>query len=367
DEQWKNQPVLIAFIGQTGSGKSTAICRFLNKLPGKPGAPAIGKGVEECTKMSKEYTQPGTSLVYVDLPGVSSTTDVCAFDTVEQQEAYCEKFKLRTVDYFLLVSEGKINKQEKLLAEYITKKLGKKFSFMQTKVDRLRKEFGTRQDIRERGFDVVKNEIRENIRIQLDIKDTERIFLLSNDIVTAEINGEERDVYDNSPDYDFDLLMKQIQDDMFGEGGLTATKAEALILATGAVCKSAAKAKARILHRQVWGLSTLSGVIGAIPIPGVSAVCDITMIVSNAAGYFEAFGLNPFVYLGEGNPQSRLERLISIMRANMGARASALLATAVGAMAIEEGSKAIPVVGVVVGSILGASLSFASTATILRH
>ncbi|CAF4129807.1 unnamed protein product, partial [Rotaria sp. Silwood1] len=79
DDQLREVPVCIAVIGQTGSGKSTLICRLLGLLPDDPAEPTIGGGVEDNTKDAKEYPKLDTGLVYIDLPSVGSTAATCAF------------------------------------------------------------------------------------------------------------------------------------------------------------------------------------------------------------------------------------------------------------------------------------------------
>ncbi|UJR26408.1 hypothetical protein I4U23_007740 [Adineta vaga] len=192
DDQWRKQPVLIAVIGQTGSGKSTLIRRLLGYQPDDLDGPTIGESIGECTKEAKEYLKADTGLVYIDLPGVGSTTAAFAFNTSTDQDAYFKRFKLEKIDYFLLLSQNKFNEQEKLLAEYIKKKLNKKFSFIQTKMDQLRGEFGNKKIERHQGFQAVKDMIREDIKKQLDLDSAERIFLISNDVIEVERNGQQR-------------------------------------------------------------------------------------------------------------------------------------------------------------------------------
>jgi GTP-binding protein EngB required for normal cell division/uncharacterized protein (DUF697 family) len=358
---------LIAIIGQTGSGKSTLIRRLLGLSPDDPNGPAVGRSVTECTKKSTEYRKEGTGLVYVDLPGVGSIRTTCAFQTPEEKDAYCKSFRLQTIDYFLLVSQNKFTEQENLLAEYITQKLKKKFLFVQTKMDLLRKEFGNQRIEDTRGFEAVKRMIRTDIQKQLGRNTAERIFLVSNDVIKVGPDEQQRLVYDNSSDYEFDILMKQIQDDMLGENGLNSLKGQAFIRATGAISKNAIQAKANALRNQSWSWSILSGVIGAVPIPGVSLACDSALVISLATDYFCEFGLNHVSFLGDGTPAEKMKNLVKVMSASMGPRVAATLTTAVGLSFIEEGSKAIPIAGAVIGSVLGAGVSFTSTCIILHQ
>jgi GTPase SAR1 family protein len=50
DDEWKKQPVLIAIVGQAGSGKSTIVRRLLGYKPDDQNEPIVGKNVTECTK-----------------------------------------------------------------------------------------------------------------------------------------------------------------------------------------------------------------------------------------------------------------------------------------------------------------------------
>lgn len=367
DEEWRKVKVLIAVIGKTGSGKSTLIRRLLFILPDDENGPEIGAGVEHCTLEAKEYPKPNTGLIYVDLPGVGATADTFAFNTPADQDRYCERFDLKSIDYFLLVSDGKMNDQEKFLIQYITKTLKKNFSFIQTKMDLLRKERGTKLLEKEIGLEGVKNKIRNDIQKNLAIQDSRRIFFISNDAVDVKCDEKQSTIYDDSPDYEFDLLKKQIDDDMQDEDGLPTQKGEAFILATGAISKSSIRALANALRNQTRNAAITSAAVGASPVPGVSLVCDAVIVISFATRYFMTFGLDPTGVLGEGSPMRKVINLVQAMIANMGVRVTALLSIAVALDAAEEGLKLIPVVGTAVGATLGAGISYFTTSTILNH
>ncbi|CAF1420588.1 unnamed protein product [Adineta ricciae] len=365
ENEYKNQPVLIALIGEAGCGKSTLIRRFMGMSPDDEGEPKIGECVSECTKEGREYRKSGTSVVYVDLPGVGSTTSSCAFTTPKEQINYCKLYRLHTVDYFVLLSHNKFTEQDKRLAKYITDELKKKFVFVQTKIDLLRLEGGNKLLEKRAGFDAVKAKIREQLQTQLAADNVHKIFLVSNQFIESESDGKTIYEYDQSPDYEFDRLWEAIQSDMISEDGLGAEKGRAFVLATGAVCESAIRTAANSLRKQKWGWATLSGVIGAVPIPGVSISCDIAIIVTKATDYFFLFGLNPINFMGPGTAKEKLTNLIQALYASLGVRASAILGTMLGISAGEESVKAVPVVGVAIGSFVGAGVSFASTCVIL--
>ncbi|CAF1562197.1 unnamed protein product, partial [Rotaria sordida] len=204
-------------------------------------------------------------------------------------------------------------------------------------MDALREEYGNQIIEENEGFQAVKNMVRTDIQNKLGRSNAERIFLVFNRVIKVEQNGQQHRAYDTSADYDFDLLVEQIQDDMLGEGGLTAEKGKAFILAIGAISKSAIRATANVFRNQSWGWSTLSGVIGAVPIPGISLTCDAMIIIDKAMDYFMAFGLNPLDYLGEGSAAEKMENLVRVMSASMGPRVAAILAAAIGSIAVEEG------------------------------
>ena len=216
DNKWRTIPVLIAVIGQTGSGKSTFIGRMLGYSPDDPKSPPVGEGVQE-----------SSGLIYIDLPGVTSTTKTCDISTTEQMQAYAECHRLEKMDYFILVSQNKFNNEEKQLAAYITRVLKKNYVFVQTKMDLLRGEHKHKVLENKNGFVAVKNLIRAQIQSGLGCSTTDRIFLIANNTCEMKSKGQQHWVYEQSSDYEFDGLMNKILKDMSGESGLAASKGKA--------------------------------------------------------------------------------------------------------------------------------------------
>ena len=234
-------------------------------------------------------------------------------------------------------------------------------------MDLLRQERGTKLLEKNIGFKGVKNKIRDDIKNNLGVQDTTRIFLISNDVVDIERGGKLYGVYEDSSDYEIDSLMKQIQDDMQSEDGLPTRKGEAFMFATGAISKSSIQALANALRNQVRNAAITSAALGASPLPGTSLVFDAVIIVSFTTRYFMTFGLDPTGVLGEGSPMRKVITLVQAMIANMGVRVTALLSIAMALDAAEEGLKLIPAVGTVIGASLGVGISYFTTSTILNH
>ncbi|UJR26409.1 hypothetical protein I4U23_007741 [Adineta vaga] len=157
------------------------------------------------------------------------------------------------------------------------------------------------------------------------------------------------------------------QSDESGKPNLISDVANAFILSTDTICESVVRGKAEVLRNQRWSWASLSGIIGLIPIPGVSLTCDAAIIVENAVKYFKIFNLNPRDYLGDGSNIAKFQQLIKIMCTSLAPRAIASIAVVVGASATEEGLKMIPVIGTAIGMVLGSGVSFTTTCVILGH
>lgn len=136
-------------------------------------------------------------------------------------------------------------------------------------------------------------------------------------------------------------------------------------ISTGAISTNAISAMANVLRSQKWGWSALSAIIGAVPIPGVSLMCDAAIVAAKAKEYFLLFGLNPIHFMGQGTAKEKLQNLIKVLSTSLGIRAASVLGTVVSLSAIEEGIKAMPVVGAIVGTVVGSGVSYASTCIIL--
>lgn len=362
NNQWRNFPILIGVIGQTDSGTSTLIQRLLGFASNNPKGPVVGEDV-------KEYRKDGTSLVYIDLPDVHNTTTACDNSTHQQMNDCAQRNRLHTIDFFILLSQNTLNQKEEILTKYITSVLKKNFLFVETKMDEVRQGHKQKMGEIKDGFDAVENLVHTPIPSAVDCPTTERIFFISNDTRVDRYQSDDQPLwlYDNSPDYEFDLVMEKILEDMLGENGLAAWKMDAFILATGAISQSVTRAIANTLRKQSRKWSNLSAVIGAIPNSRGSLACDTSMIIGLAASYFKIFGLESSRYLQGGNAAEKLKNLVRLMSVSLGARTASILATAVDLNVVEENNRSLRFIDFGVRPVLGVAVSFVSIGALLRE
>jgi len=86
--------------------------------------------------------------------------------------------------------------------------------------------------------------------------------------------------------YDFDLLEQRIIED------LPSLKRAAFILSVSTLSEDMVKKKVEVLRGEIWKTALLSGTIAIVPIPGLSLLVDIGMIVERNKFYFKQLGLD---------------------------------------------------------------------------
>ena len=119
-------PLNIAVTGESGSGKST----FLNAFMGIANTDerAAPTGVVETTMKPVPYPHPICPNVTIwDLPGIGTTKFPA--------DQYLEYIEFEKFDFFIIVSAGRLSENDAKLAQEI-KKMGKKFYFVHSKIDR---------------------------------------------------------------------------------------------------------------------------------------------------------------------------------------------------------------------------------------
>lgn len=124
-ENWRNVPVNIAVIGQSGSGKSSFINGVRGLKPEDAGAASTGETEE--TRAPQSYVHPDNeSVVFWDLPGVGTPTF--------PREGYLKKILFDHYDFFIIITCTRFKTDDLWLAEQV-EEANKKFCFIRAKVD----------------------------------------------------------------------------------------------------------------------------------------------------------------------------------------------------------------------------------------
>ncbi|XP_051878394.1 interferon-inducible GTPase 5-like [Pristis pectinata] len=334
-----NTELNIAVTGETGTGKST----FINAMRGlrSTDVGAAEVGTWETTMKPTRYPHPHLpNVCYWDLPGIGSTEFTAG--------RYLKEMKFERYDFFIIISACRFKENEVKIAKEI-KRLGKNFYFVRSKIDvdfySIRKE--GKEINEEKELKYIRNDcVRKLAEAGIP---TPTVFLIS---------SFEQDRYD------FVRLNEALEND------LPNAKKSIFVLAFPNRSVEIIQKKSKELMKRVWMLATLSGAVGAVPVPGVSLACDISILVGGIISFRKCLGLDDAslqrLANSTGKPVEELKAEVKppllgkidknvIMRLGWGA-------TVVAISAMELGLDFVPVIG----SIFGAGSSFLMTYKILN-
>ncbi|XP_078067351.1 interferon-inducible GTPase 5-like isoform X2 [Mustelus asterias] len=333
-----NTELNIAVSGESGVGKSTFINAMRGLLSDDEGAAETG--TTETTMEPIRYKHPNLPNVHFwDLPGMGTTKFPA--------DTYLRAMKFERYDFFIIISASRFTENDVKLAKEI-KRLEKNFYFIRSKIDN---DFNaTRKGRRKFNEDEELKKIRSYCVSKLDEAGipSPRVFLISN----FDLNL-----------YDFRLLNNDLEDD------LPSIKRSVYILSLQNLNLEIVEKKREELKKQIWMLATLSGAVGAVPVPGVSLACDIGIVVKGIIHFRKCLGLDnaSLQRLANmaGKPVEELKAVVKtplvdeitperIMRLRWGL-ASATIS------AVELAINNIPIIG----SIFGAGSSFLMTYKLL--
>ncbi|KAF0872443.1 IIGP5 GTPase, partial [Crocuta crocuta] len=252
----------VGVTGESGAGKSSLINALRGLGAEDPGAALTG--VVETTMQPSAYPHPQFPDVTLwDLPGAGSPG--CPADK------YLKQVDFGRYDFFLLVSPRRCGAVETRLAAEILRQ-GKKFYFVRTKVD---EDLAATRSQRPSAFSegAVLQEIRDHCaeRLRAAGVSDPRIFLVSN-LSPAR--------------YDFPLLVSTWEHD------LPAHRRHAGLLSLPDISLEALQKKKDMLQEQVLKTALVSGVIQALPVPGLAAAYDDALLIRSLRGYHRSFGLD---------------------------------------------------------------------------
>ncbi|XP_043936501.1 interferon-inducible GTPase 5-like isoform X2 [Protopterus annectens] len=262
-EQLDNVKLDIAITGESGSGKST----FVNVLRGiedDDEEDAAATGVTETTMVATQYPHPKHPNVSLwDLPGIG-TPNFSA-------EKYLQQVNFEIYDFFIIIASERFKSNHAKLAIEI-QKMGKSFYFLRSKVD---SDLDASKKRRKSTYNEEKilNQIRENCiqSLKTECIDSPNVFLISSFDLTL---------------FDFQAFEEKL------ERELPSHKKHAFLLALPNMSLEILKKKKELMMSEIWKLAFTSCCAAAVPLPGLSVVCDTAILIKTLTSYRDNFGLD---------------------------------------------------------------------------
>ena len=338
-DQWKQIPLNVAVIGNSGVGKSSFINAIRRLTADDEGAAKVG--VKETTVDIESYPHPNNPLLkFWDLPGVGT-------DRFPRQ-TYLSDIEVDRFDFFLLITADRFTENDTWLGKEFRRR-NKKYFFVRTKVGadisnnkkahpKTHNEGDVMRDILESTEEHLKENECEDVPV----------FLIDSYKLTK---------------FDFEQLEGRLIEDF------PKMKKAALVLSLQTTSKEMVQLKVAELRSRMWKLAALSGVVAAIPVPGVSIIMDIAIVTEEAEFYYTQLGLDETSLKRYAKLTSTdYRKLKSVVDSYLGCigmegvrklveeitkRGAPVVASAV----VEEGSRFIPFIG----ALIAAPLSFGGT------
>jgi len=344
-DEWKEVPLNVAVIGNSGVGKSS----FINAIRGLTADDdeAAPVGVKETTVDIRSYEHPDNpKLKFWDLPGVGT-------DRFPKAN-YLSEIDVDRYDFFLLITADRFTENDTWLGNEFCKR-SKKYFFVRTKI----------------GVDVSNNkkahpQTHNEEAVMRDILQSTQEHLRANRCENVPVF-----LIDNYKlkKFDFEQLEHRLVEDF------PKMKKTALVLSLQSTSEEVIRLKVAELRSRMWKLGALSAAVAVAPVPGVSLVFDLGLVAKEAEVYHTQLGLDETSLRRYAKLTScDYQQLQSVVDSHLGARLIGVegmkqlvqmlckASTPLLASAAEEGSRFIPIIG----SFIAAPLSFAGTYCTLK-
>ncbi|XP_041639207.1 interferon-inducible GTPase 5-like [Cheilinus undulatus] len=328
-------PLNIAVTGESGSGKSTFVNAF--RGIGDDAEGAAPTGPVETTMEATQYPHPVyPNVILWDLPGIGTPT----FSAAE----YLKKVKFEKFDFFIIISADRFRENDVKLAKEI-QRMEKKFYFVRSKIDNdIRAERRKRNFNEQQTLEKIKNNCIQGLKNQGF--ENPQVFLVSSFELKL---------------YDFHLLEETLEEE------LPEHKRDVLLYAMPNISLEIINKKKKALKANIKYIACLSATVACVPVPGVSLVVDLAILVTTAKKYKNTLGLDDRSLQNLAwSANVPVEDLRAVMKSPL-ARAEiskelimkVLSASAVQftSITVEEVSRISPIIG----TFIAASLSCAST------
>ncbi|KAJ8287659.1 hypothetical protein COCON_G00003180 [Conger conger] len=332
-EQIDRVELNIAITGESGSGKSTFVNAFRGL--GDEDEGAAPTGVVETTMEPTVYPHPKYPKVKVwDLPGIGTPNF--------KADEYLQKVEFKRYDFFIIIISERFKVNNVQLATEI-QRMKKRFYFVRSKIDnsihaeKRKKDFDEDKTLSIIREDCMKGLLENGVA-------SPTVFLISSFDLQL---------------YDFPKLEETMEKE------LPKHKQRVLLLSLPNITLDINKKKKEALQANIWKVSLLSGAVAAIPIPGLSVVVDVGILVKELSSYYQAFGLDDESLKNLSDKTNvPLEELKAVLTSPLNKEISGdvvikLLTKFAGAglMLLEYWASTIPVFG----SMAAAGISFATT------
>ncbi|XP_065434889.1 interferon-inducible GTPase 5-like [Chrysemys picta bellii] len=346
----------IAVTGESGCGKSS----FVNAIRGLGDTDddAADTGVNETTMQPTAYPHPSYPNVIVwDLPGIGTPKF--------KSDTYLEQVGFSRYDFFIIISCTRFRTHDIELAQEIQRQ-GKKFYFVRSKADQdltnEKRHYDEKGILKQRkaatkrphqySESAILDAIRENCIEGLEAGGvvSPRVFLVSRQDLR---------------NYDFPKLQETLVDE------LPSHKRLILLRSLSNVSKETLEKKKQQLQAQIWRKSLASCAVAAVPIPGLSIVCDTTMLMMSLKEYCRDFGLNENALATLARQNNKLiAELKAVIKSPLSEDITKdlviKLLTKCGAGTVKYSTYFLNFIPVV-GSILSAAVSFPTTKIMLQN